>query len=317
MKPIVAFPFRHHASLISPDAKKMLLDAGFELVCNDTGRKLDRQEQQDMIADAFAIIAGTEIYDEDMLNAAPNLKLIVRFGVGTDNFDLKAMKARGISVGVISNNNSVAEFAVALILGVMKNLHRFDAAVRQGQWSRFPMRELKEKTVGIVGFGRIGRRLAELLKGFDVRLLAYDPFMNEAEANRLNARPVNLDTLFAESDVISLHVPSTPETRHMINRESISRMKDGAYLINTSRGALIDEAALKEALESGKLAGAALDVYEREPVTADLALNSLDNILLAPHVAALSVETNYNAGITCAESVIRVYKGELPLYPVL
>lgn len=316
MKPIVAFPFRHHSTLVSEDAKKMLLDAGFELACNDTGRKLDREEQKALIADAFAVIAGTESYDDDMLSAAPNLKLVVRFGVGTDNFDLEAMKRRGIAVGVISNNNCVAEFAVALILGIMKNLHLFDNAVRQGQWSRFTMRELKAKTVGIVGFGRIGRRLAQLLQSFDVELVAYDPYMNEEEAKRLNVKPVGLDELLACSDVVSLHIPATSETHHLINHETIAKMKDGAYLVNTSRGVLIDEAALKEALEAGKLAGAALDVFEREPVTKDLALNSLDNILLAPHVAALSVETNYNAGITCAESVIRVFNGGTPLYPV-
>lgn len=316
MKPVVAFPFRHHSTLVSEDAKKMLLDAGFELACNDTGRKLDRDEQKALIADAFAVIAGTESYDDDMLAAAPNLKLIVRFGVGTDNFDLAAMKRRGIAVGVISNNNSVAEFTVALILGIVKNLHLFDNAVRQGQWSRFTMRELKAKTVGIVGFGRIGRRLAQLLQGFDVELVAYDPYMNEEEAKHLNVKPVGLEELLACSDVVSLHIPSTPETHHMINRETIAKMKDGAYLVNTSRGVLIDEAALKEALEAGKLAGAALDVFEREPVTKDLALNGLDNILLAPHVAALSVETNYNAGMTCAESVIRVFNGGEPLYPI-
>ena len=316
MKPIVAFPFRHHGSLVSPDAKQMPLDAGFELVCNDTGRKLDRDEQKALIADAFAVIAGTESYDDDMLAAAPNLKLVVRFGVGTDNFDLEAMKRRGIAVGVISNNNSVAEFTVALILGIMKNLCLFDDAVRQGKWSRFAMRELKDKTVGIVGFGRIGRRLAQLLQGFDVKILAYDPYMNAEAAAQAKVTPVSLDELLTESDVVSLHLPATPQTHHLINRDTIAKMKDGAYLVNTSRGVLIDETALKEALEAGKLAGAALDVFEREPITEDLPLNELDNILLAPHVAALSVETNYNAGITCAESVIRVYQGGTPLYPV-
>ncbi len=316
MKPIVAFPFRHHSTLVSVDAKKMLLDAGFELACNDTGRKLDRDEQKALIADAFAVIAGTESYDDDMLAAAPNLKLVVRFGVGTDNFDLEAMKRRGIAVGVISNNNSVAEFTVALILGIMKNLCLFDDAVRQGKWSRFTMRELKDKTVGIVGFGRIGRRLAQLLQGFDVKILAYDPYMNAEAAAQAKVTPVSLDELLAESDVVSLHLPATSQTHHLINRDTIAKMKDGAYLVNTSRGVLIDETALKEALEAGKLAGAALDVFEREPITEDLPLNELDNILLAPHVAALSVETNYNAGITCAESVIRVYQGGTPLYPV-
>ncbi|MBR4863587.1 MAG: phosphoglycerate dehydrogenase [Oscillospiraceae bacterium] len=316
MKPIVAFPFRHHGELVSPDAKKMLLDAGFELVCNDTGRRLTVEEQKEMIRDAFAVVSGTEQYDEDMLSAAPNLKVVIRFGVGTDNFDLAAMKRRGIAVGVISNNNCVAEFAVTLILGVIKNIRLFDQTVREGGWARYTMHELKSKTVGIVGFGRIGKRLAQLLQGFDVEMLTYDPYVKEEEAAALNVKPVSLETLLAESDVVSLHIPATPQTRHLINKDTIAMMKDGAYLVNTSRGALIHEPSLVEALQSGKLAGAALDVYEREPVTEDLALGKLDNTLLAPHVAALSVETNYNAGITSAESIIRVFHGGTPLYPV-
>ncbi len=316
MKPIVAFPFRHPTKLVSEDAIKLLLDAGFQPVYNETGRKLGREEQKALIKDAVAVIAGTEPYDEDMLAAAPNLKAVIRFGVGTDNFDLAAMKRRGIAVGVIANYNSVAEFALTLILGVLKNIRLYDQGVRRGDSSRYTMHELRAKTVGIVGFGRIGRRLAELLQGFDVELLTYDPFVNEEEAKRLKVKPVSLETLLSQSDVVSLHLPSTPQTHHLINAETIALMKDGAYLVNTARGALIDEAALVAALQSGKLAGAGLDVYEREPVTEDLALGKLDNTLLAPHVAALSVETNYNAGMTSAESVIRVWNGGVPVYPV-
>ncbi len=312
----VALMTRHHATLICEEARQLLLDAGFEFVSNDTGRILTREEQKELIKDAYAIVAGTEKYDADMLSVCKNLKVVTRFGVGTDNFDLDAMKKMGVQVGVIANHNAVAEFALTLILASMKNLTRYDTVVRDGKWSRFPMRELSRKTVGIVGFGRIGRRLAELLAGFDVEILAYDPYINEEAAKERKVTPVPLEELLAKSDVVSLHLPSTENTYHMINAETIAKMKDGAYLINTSRGSLVDEKALYDALIRDKLSGAGLDVYETEPVKAENPLFGLANDVLAPHVSALSYETNYNAGIICAQSIIQVHSGGKPLYPL-
>ena len=315
-KPIVAFMTRHHSTLICEEARKMLLEAGFEIVSNDTGKILSPEDQKALIKDAYAIIAGTEKYNAAMLEGCDNLKAVLRFGVGTDNFDLDTMKKMGVQVGVIANYNSVAEFALMLILTAMKNFSRFDGAVRQGKWSRFPMRELSGKTVGIVGFGRIGRRLAELLQGFNVHLLAYDPYMNAEAAAARNVTPVSLEELLAQSDVVSLHLPSTPQTHHLINSETIAKMKDGAYLMNTARGSLVKEADLIDALNGGKLAGVGLDVFEQEPVTADNPLFALEGNALAPHAAALSYETNYNGGIICAQSSIDVFNGGKPLYPL-
>lgn len=316
IKLVVAFPFRHHSSLVCPEAKKMLEDAGFELVCNDTGEKMNIEDQKDLIKDAFGIIAGTEKYDADMLDAAKNCRVIIRFGVGIDNFDLEAMRERGIQVGVIENYNAVAEFALTLMLSAMKHLPQYDAVVRQGLWSRFPMYEVRGKTVGIVGFGRIGMRLAELLKAFGCDLIVYDPYVSEEKAQQRGVKKVELDQLLRDSDIISLHFPSTPQTKHFINADTISRMKDGVVLINTARGSLVDEAALYEALKSGKIGAAGLDVYETEPVKKDNPLFTLENVTLAPHVAALTKETNYNAGIICAKSIIDTYNGGKPLYPV-
>lgn len=307
---------RHHASLICEEARTMLKEAGFEIVSNDTGKILSREEQKELIRDAYAIIAGTEKYDREMLDGCDNLKVVTRFGVGTDNFDLQAMRDMGIQVGVIANYNAVAEFALTLILSVMKNLPRYDQAARAGKWSRFQMRELTGKTVGLVGFGRIGRRLAELMSGFGVTILAYDPYMNEEVAKERKVQSVSLEELLERSDVVSLHLPSTKETYHLINKENIGKMRDGAYLINTSRGALVDEEALYEALACGKLSGAALDVFEKEPVTADNPLFGLEQTVLAPHVSALTYETNYNGGLICAESIIRVAQGQKPIYPL-
>lgn len=313
----VAMPFRHHATHVCAEARRMLTDAGFELVCNDTGRVLDFDEQKAMIKDAYAVFAGTEKYNAAMLEGCDQLQVIIRFGVGTDNFDLNTMKKMGIAVGVIANYNSVAEFALMLILSSMKNLPQLDQAVRAGKWSRFPMHELSGKTVGLVGFGRIGRRLAELLQGFGVQILAYDPYMNEAEALKRNVTPVRFETLLQDSDIVSLHLPSNEETYHIMNEQSFALMKQDSYLINTSRGALVDEAALKRALESGKLRAAGLDVYEKEPITSsDNPLFALDNITLTPHTAAISYETNYNGGLICAQSVLNVYKGKKPVYPL-
>lgn len=315
MKKKVALMTRHHASLICEEARSLLREAGFEIVSNDTGRILTKEEQKELIHDVYGIIAGTEKYDRDILESCKQLKVIARFGVGTDNFDLEAMREMGIQVGVISNSNAVAEFALTLILSAMKNMPRYDQAARQGKWSRFPMLELGGKTVGLVGFGRIGRRLAELLTGFNVTILAYDPYMNEEAAKERNVIPVSFEELLEKSDVVSLHLPSSKETNHLFNAETIEKMKDGAYLVNTARGTLVDEKALYDALVNKKLSGAALDVYEKEPITPDNPLFELDNIVLAPHVSALTYETNYNGAIICAESIVRVARGEKPVYP--
>ena len=178
------------------------------------------------------------------------------------------------------------------------------------------MRELTGKTVGIVGFGRIGRRLAELLSGFGVELLAYDPYMDAEAAAARKAVPVSLEELLERSDIVSLHLPLTKDTRHLINRDTLARMKTGAYLINTARGGLVDEAALYDALVEGKLAGAGQDVYEVEPVVEGNPLFSLETNVLSPHVSALTHETNYNGGIICAESIVQVAQGGVPLYPL-
>ena len=290
-KPIVALMTRHHSTLICQEARQLLLDAGFEIRSNDTGRILTRQEQKELIRDAFAIIAGTEKYDADMLSGCRELRAMLRFGVGTDSFDLPTLKEMGVQVGVIANHDSVAEFALLLILAAMKNYPRLDAAVRQGKWSRFPMRELTGKTVGLVGFGRSGRRLAELLRGFRVELLAYDPYMNEAAAAERKVTPVTMDELLQRSDVISLHLPSTPETFHLIGREALEKMKDGAYLINTARGGLVNDADLREALLSGKVYAAAADVVTVEPIRAVSPLVGLDIMFLTPHIAWACYET--------------------------
>lgn len=314
MRPIVAMPFHHHASHVCEKARQMLTEAGFELRCNDMGRKPTPEELHEMIKDAFGVIAGTEKYTADVLAGCDDLKTVIRFGVGTDNFDLETMRRMGVSVGVIANYNAVAEHALMLTLTALKNMPQYEREVRAGGWGRFGAREIAGKTVGLVGFGRIGKRFAELLRPFGITLLVYDPFIKPEIAENYGGSAVTLDELLAKSDIVSLHLPATAENRHFIREETIAKMKDGAYLINTARGALVDEAALAQALTNGKLAGAGLDVYETEPVTKDNPLFAIPNTALTPHCSAITFETNYNGGITCAESIINVKNGGKPVY---
>lgn len=317
MKPIVVLPFTTQAKNIHPEARKMLMDAGFELVCNDTGKALPKEKLKAMLKDAFAVIAGTEEYDAEVLDAAENLRVVMRFGVGTDNFDLAKMAEKGIKVGVIANNNAVAEFALALILSCYKMIPQHDEIARRGDWTRLPMREITGKTIGLIGFGKIARRLAKLLSGFEANVVAYDPYMDEKAAIELNVKYVSFEQLLKVSDIVSLHLPSTPETKHTINKDAIAMMKDGAVIINTARGALVDEKALYDALESGKLHCAGLDVYETEPVSADNPLLTLKNkTVVSPHTAASTFETSYDGGLVCAQSIIQVYNNGNPVYPI-
>ena len=305
MKKKVAFPFRHHATLVCPEAKQMLLDAGFELVCNDTGEKLSFEEQHAMIADAFAVIAGTERYDAAMLEGCSELKVIIRFGVGTDNFDLETMKKKGIQVGIISNYNAVAEFALTLILATMKNLPLYDAEVRSGGWARYSMRELSYKTVGLMGFGRIGKRLAELLKGFDVKVLAYDPYLPPEVMVERGAEPVSFDELLARSDVVSLHLPATEATRHIINAETIAKMKDGVRILNFARGELVASKDIVDALASGKAGAYITDFPTDEQLGAE-------GVTALPHLGASTPESEENCAMMAADEVSAyLLKGEI------
>ncbi len=316
MRPIAALPFYNHRGLVCEEAREMLKAAGFEIVCNDTGRRLSFEEQHEMIKDAFGIVAGSEKYDAKMLEGCDKLKVVIRFGVGLDNFDLDCFREKGIKVGVIANHNAVAEYTLALMLAALKDLCYQDSVIKAGGWERRPIRELGAMTVGLVGFGRIGRRTAELLKGFGCPILVCDPYADPKTAEAYGVKLVSFEQLMKESDIVSLHLPGTPENRHLINGESLKLMKPGAFLINAARGMLADEDALAKALESKALSFAALDVFEHEPLPEDSPLRKLENTVLSPHDAALTRETNYNAGLTCARSIISVFNGGEPEYPV-
>lgn len=295
-------------------AKKVLEDAGFEIMENRKGRPLTYDELKDAVGDVSGVVVGVDTWNEEIFNCAPGLKVLARFGVGVDNIDLDAAKERGITVTNAKgqNSNSVAELTVGLILSAMRNVPGFNDSVRQGRWDRFMGRELLGKTVGLLGFGDIARRVAKKLGGFEVKLCAYDKYPDMKKAEELKVNMADMDEVLAGSDVLSLHLPSMKETYHIMNREAFGKMKNGAYLINTARGALVDENALYEALKSGKLTAAAADVFEEEPVKPTNRLLELENLFVTPHTAAETYETYHTVGLVTAKAIMDVFNGKIP-----
>ncbi len=313
----VIIPFKEHRELFCEEARQLLREAGFEVVGNDTGISMTAEMLKEMIVDADAAVAGVEPYSAEVLACAPNLKAIARFGVGTDNIDLEYCKEHGIGVARSANHNSVAEFALTLMLMVIKNMVAFDSAARRAGWDRFTMRELGGKKVGLVGFGKVGMQLARLVSAFQAEVLVYDPYISAAPEG-MNVKIYDrLEDMLADADIVSLHLPATPATHHLFNADMFACMKDGAYLINTARGSIVDEDALYDTLTSGKLAGAGLDVYEEEPLTKNNRIIGLPNVVVTPHAAALSYETNYNGSLICARAIIDMCSGKAPANPVV
>ena len=264
---------------------------------------------------AEAIIFSSTRFDGALLEKLPDLKILSRAGIGIDTVDIPAATARGV---IVCNSASygtydVAEHTVALLLALVHSVPRYHAAVKEkNDWScaGIPMASrLSERTLGIVGFGRISRHLCRMMAGFGMRILVSDPYASPEAAAEMGVSLVPLDTLLAEADILSVNAPLTDETRHMINAETISRMKDGALLINTSRGGLIDEEALVAALTSGKIAGAALDVFETEPFAADHPFRTMENVILTPHVAWRSAEAIRDLTLEVTGNVIDYFEG--------
>jgi len=276
---------------------------------------------QDHVRGAAAIVADPSIaVDAALLDAAgPALQVVSNFGVGYDNIDLKAARARGVQATNTPDvvTNSTAELAVALMLAAARRIAEADAFIRADRWSRggseqFLGRDLAGATVGLIGFGRIGQRVAQRLDGFAVQLLVY---AEQLPPTLGAARSCQLPELLAASDFVSLHVPLTPQTRHLIDAHALSLVKPGAILVNTSRGGVVDTSELIAALASGRLAAAGLDVYEDEP-DVPAQLRALPNTVLLPHIGSATVTTRNAMARLCAENVIAVIDGRRPPTPV-
>jgi D-3-phosphoglycerate dehydrogenase / 2-oxoglutarate reductase len=275
----------------------------------------NREELLPAIAEVDAILvrSATKV-DAEAIGAADRLKVIARAGVGLDNVDVKAATQAGVMVvnAPTSNIVSAAELAVGLLLASARKIVPANLALKAGEWkrSKYTGVELTEKTVGIVGFGRIGILVAQRLSAFGVRLIAYDPYVQPARAAQLGVRMVTLEELLAESDFITVHLPKTPETVNLINADKLRLVKPTVHIINAARGGIIDEPALFEAMSEGRVAGAGLDVYASEPCT-DSPLFGLENVVATPHLGASTDEAQEKAGIAVARSVRLALAGEL------
>lgn len=266
--------------------------------------------------DADALIIGFVPITARVMDALPRLRCVVRYGVGYETIDVPAAAARGIQVANVPDYciPEVADHALALLLALARKVIPLDASMRRGEWATLktakPVHRIEGQTLGLIGMGRIGSAVARRALGFGMRVIVHDKYLSPERAQTAGATLVDFDTLLREADFVSIHTPLTPETRHLLNAEAIGKMKPSAYLINVARGAIVDTLALADALHMGKLAGAALDVFEQEPLPDDHPIRNAPNIILHPHAAWYSEEAMIQLQINAAEEVARALRGE-------
>ena len=266
-----------------------------------------------------AVIAGSEPYSPKVLAANPQMRVIARSGVGYDAVDLDAATKCGAAVCIApgTNQGSVAEHCFALILGFTRHIPARHAALASGKWNRLMSVPLRGKTIGLAGLGRIGKAVATRAIAFEMKVIAYDPVPDTGFCAAHGIELVPFGQLLVDSDFLSLHLPLMASTKHIINRDTLARMKPGAVLVNTSRGGLVCEADLVAALKEGKLAGAALDVFEEEPTPADNPLRFLPNVVLTPHAAGVDVRSLEDMARSAAEAIASLHRGEWPTEKVV
>jgi D-3-phosphoglycerate dehydrogenase len=290
-------------------ALQWLRQRGFEIKLNETGKVLDEQGMMDFCRGAEGLIVGIDPVTEKVLDANPRLKAVSKYGAGLDNIDLAAAGARGVAVMNAGGANalSVAELTVGLFFSLARSIPFSAASTKAGGWERKKGVELFGKTAGIVGLGNIGREVARIARGIGMETIGYDPYVqpdNPAVA-ALGIRLASLNEVLACADFVTLHLPLTKELRLMINRDTLKAMKPSAFLVNTSRGELVDEEALFEALSTGTIAGAAEDVFSREPPGGHPLL-SLDNFILTPHIGMHTQEAVLRTAMVSAENVAKM-----------
>ena len=287
----------------------MLLQAGFRLK-HLPGERDAHEELATLMqeADTVAVIAGAEPITASMIEASPNLKIIAMHGVGLNHIDQKTAQARGVVVKAVPGGNAeaVADLTWGLMFAVSRKICAADHGIRQGTWGKYVGYSLNEKTLGIVGFGHIGKAVARRALGFDMQVFAYDVYQDEKVAKELNVSYVGKDKLLTESDFISLHIPLLPETKDFIGPNELEQMKETAILINVSRGEVVNEPALIKALENKEIAGAGLDVFCLEPLPKEHPLAKAPNTVLTPHIGARTYETIRNIGVACAKNILSV-----------
>ncbi|MDP4108481.1 MAG: phosphoglycerate dehydrogenase [Bacillota bacterium] len=284
----------------------ILKNSGIDIILNETGGILDTDTIKRMIAPCDGVILGVDPMSADVIAAAPNLKAISRYGVGTDNIDMNEAARRGIKVSRTAgaNSDAVADYAMALMLAVGRRTVLIDEKCRHGSWQKITTQDLSQKTLGIFGLGAIGRKVAQRARGFDMEILAYDVFWDNNYAREHYIKRAEPDEIFEQADYITLHLPLIPETRGFIGRSEIEKMKTNAVLINTARGGLIQEDVLLEALKNGRIYGAGIDVFEEEPPKNPEWL-TLPNVVLGSHCAASTPGATIMMGKMATENLLK------------
>jgi D-3-phosphoglycerate dehydrogenase len=289
-----------------------------EVVYNNTGKPLSSDQLKELLVDVDGYIAGLDEIDAAVFNSAPILKVVSRYGVGYNNVDLNAAAKNGVIVTNTPGANAiaVAELTIALILNMLRPILPAVERTKRGEWPRYKGFSLVGKTVGLLGLGAIGKETAKRLTGFGCRVMAYDLYPDEKFAAEYGIELSILAEILPAADIISLHLPGTAETREIINAEFIEKMKPGAWLVNTARGDLINEKALVDAIENGKLSGAALDVYSEEPPPPSSPIFGHDQIITTPHMGAHADSATNAMGRMAMDECLRVLQGIEPKYQV-
>lgn len=298
-------------------ALEVLQSYSDDLVFNPAGRPLTEDELIPLLKDCDGYIAGLDFVTEKVISSCSRLKVISRYGAGYDRVDIQAAKKKGILVtntpGV--NAEAVGELAMALILSAARKVTHLNETTRGGEWLRSTGVELKDKTIGIMGLGSIGKVVARCAKGFEMNVAAYDPYINEAYCKEHKIQVCTFDELLEISDIISLHLPLLDTTRHLIGKDAFSKMKPNAILVNTSRGGIVDEDAACEALKSGHLGGLGLDAFEVEPPR-NTSLFEFPNVVATPHTGAHTKEATSQMAAASVQNLIDVLEGKDCLYVV-
>lgn len=281
---------------------QQLLEKGMRIVGNSYGRKLTEEEAIALLeGDVVGMIAGIEPLTERVFASARSLKVVSRCGSGLDNVDLLAAKRHGIKILSTPEApaQAVAELTLALIMTALRHVCQTDKLIREGRWPRTQGRLLAAQRIGIVGLGRVGRRVARLCQAFEAKVVAHDSYVEHSPEG---IELIPLDELLAEADIVSLHVTYDKDTHHLLNKETLARMKPGAIVINTARGGLIDETALAEALRTGRLGAAAIDVFEQEPYHGELV--ECENTVLTSHIGSLARESRQRMEVEAAANLV-------------
>ncbi len=291
----------------------ILREAGLEIVYTKIHRQLLEDELLEELEGISATIASSEPYTPRIFEAHPQLRVIARSGVGYDAVDVEAASTNNVAVCITpgTNQDAVAEHAFSLILALAKNVVEQHIGTKQGKWPKGVTLPVRGRALGIAGLGRIGKAVAVRGAAFQMRLLAYEPYPDMEFVQKYGITLISFDQLLAESDYLSLHIPMTPESKQIINKNTLAKMKPSAFLINTARGGLVCEKDLLEALQSGAIAGAGLDVFEIEPPLPG-PLFELPNVVLTPHAAGVDLQSRDDMAAAAAGAIASLYKGEWP-----